>query len=326
MTAQNSVRSYIGIAKEATKGTAVAPTAYIPVAVSKLKTEDIIDPLFDEGLRGSPIKTYDLIQGRTRSTFEFGGPVFADTIGWAIAGILGKVSTTVATPNVHVIKLKNLTTTAADVQPTAFTLTDFYAANVRAYPGCQINEFTLNFSADGLLEYDAKATGFISATASVPSPTFTAVTATPAWQTALTVGGSTITNSVEGSITMTRSVTPIYGLANVKDPFAIFLGALEVKGNLRFVMEADTELTRYLSNTQPAITLTWNNGGTGAGLTELKATITEGAYTMASIDRGKDYVEIVVDITGLGNTTDADTGYSAIQWSLKNTIAASIYQ
>jgi hypothetical protein len=51
MAIQNTHRSYAGVAKEATHGTAVAPTAYIPVAVSKLKVQDIIDPLFDEGLR-----------------------------------------------------------------------------------------------------------------------------------------------------------------------------------------------------------------------------------------------------------------------------------
>ena len=31
MALQNTVRSYVGIAKETTKGTAVTPTAFIPV-------------------------------------------------------------------------------------------------------------------------------------------------------------------------------------------------------------------------------------------------------------------------------------------------------
>jgi hypothetical protein len=325
MSAQTSVRSYLGVAKEVTKGVAVAPTAFIPVAVSKLKTEDIIDPLFDEGLRGSPVKTYEYIQGRTRSTVEFGGPVFADTIGWSIAGILGQVTTTVGTPNTQQIRLKNLTTTAADISPTSFTFTDFYAANVRAYAGCQISDFTLSFSADGLLDYDAKATGFISTVATVPTPTFTAVQATPSWQGTVTIGGAAITNSVEGSITMTRAITPIYGLSNTRDPFNIFVGPLEVKGNLRFVMQADTELTRFLTNTQPAIVVNFQQGA-GATATQIRATITEGAYTTAMIDRGKDYVEIAVEITGISNTTDAGTGFSPIQWTLQNTIAAGVYQ
>ena len=94
MAVQNTHRSYLGVAKETTKGTAVAPTAFIPVAASKLKTQDIIDPLMDEGLRGSLVKDYNYVQGRYRSTVEWGGPVFADTFGWAVAGILGSVATT----------------------------------------------------------------------------------------------------------------------------------------------------------------------------------------------------------------------------------------
>ena len=37
MAVQNSVRSYLGIAKEVTKGTVVAPTDFIPVTASKMK-------------------------------------------------------------------------------------------------------------------------------------------------------------------------------------------------------------------------------------------------------------------------------------------------
>lgn len=324
--AQNSVRSYLGIAKEATEGTAVAPTAFIPVAVSKLKTEDIIDPLFDEGLRGSIVKDYAYIPGRTRSTVDFGGPVFADTIGWSLAGLLGNVSTTGASaPYTHVVTLKNASATGADAQPTTLTLTDFYAANVRAYAGCVIHDFTLNFSADGLLDYDAKATGWGSASASTPSPSFTAVTASPAWQAAVTIGGATVTNTVEGSITLSRSVTPIYGLSNSQNPYQVFLGALEVKGNLKFVMEDNTELTRFLSNTQPAITIDWSQGA-GATATQIRAQLTKGAYHAATIERGKDFVEINIDLTGIANTTDASTGYSPIKWTLQNAVTSGTYQ
>ena len=47
MAVQQSVRSYLGIAKEVTKGTAVAPTDFIPVSKDSLKPVDIVDPLFD---------------------------------------------------------------------------------------------------------------------------------------------------------------------------------------------------------------------------------------------------------------------------------------
>lgn len=328
MSVQNSVRSYLGIAKETTKGTPVAPTAFIPVAVGKLKTADIIDPLMDEGLRGSLVKDYNYIQGRKRSTVDFGGPVFPDTVPWAIAGILGSVATVGASaPYTHTISLKNASATAVDAQPTAFTLTDFYAANVRAYAGCQIHDFALNFTADGLLDYDAKATGWGSATASTPTPSFSTVLPTPVWQGAVTVGGTTISNTVDGTIKMARPVTPVYGISTTQNPYSIFLGALEVTGSATFVMEDDSQLTNFLSNTQPALTFTWANGA-GATATSLAITITKGAYTAAVVDRGADYVAVKVDFTGIANTTDAGAtgGFAPVKVVAQNAVTSGTYQ
>jgi hypothetical protein len=329
MTAQNSVRSYLGVAKETTKGTPVAPTTFIPVTASKIRPLDVIDPLFDDGLRGSMVKgNYNYVQGRVRSTFDFGGPVFADTFPWAVAGLLGSVATTGASaPYTHTVSLKNSSATAADAQPTALTLTDFYATAVRAYAGIQIHDVSLNFSAEGLLDYDAKGTGWQSATASTPTPSFSTITPTPTWQATVSVSGSQVANAVEGSISMTRSVTPIYGISNSQNPFAIFVGGLEVKGQLKFVMETDAQLTNFLSNTQPAIVINWTNG-TGATATQIQATLTKGAYTAAIIDRSKDYVEVQIDLTGLANTTDAgaSAGYAPIKWVFQNAIASGTYQ
>lgn len=328
MTVQNSVRSYLGIAKEATKGTVVAPTAFIPINIGKVKPVDVIDPLYDDGLRGSMVKNYNYIQGRTRSTFDFGGAVFPDTFGWPLAGIMGSVATSgVSAPYTHTVSLKNSAVTGGDAQPTSFTLTDFYAANVRSYPGCQIHDLSLNFSADGLMEFDAKATGWLSSAVATPTPSFTTVLPTPVWQGTVSIAGVTVAYAVDGSLSLTRSVDPVYGIGATKDPYQIFVGALETSGSFTFVMETDTELTRYLTNTQPAIVLDWSNGS-GATATQISATITKGAYTAASIDRGKDHVEIKVDVNAMANTTDAGStgGYAPIKWTLKNAIASGIYQ
>ena len=328
MAVQNTHRSYLGIAKETTKGTAVQPTDFIPVSSTKLKPVDLIGELYDEGLRGSLIKNYAYIQGRTYSTFDFGGPVFADTFGYSLGGILGDVSTTGASaPYTHTFAIKNATGTAADAQPTAFTLTDFYAANVRNYPGCQIHDLTLTFTADGLLDYDAKATGFASATTTTPTPTFSTVLPTPTWIATVTIGGVSVSNSVEGNIALTRPVTPIFGISNTKAPYSVFLGALETKGSIRFVMENDTQLTNFLTNTQPAITINWSQGS-GATATQIQATLTKGAYVAAMIDRSKDFVEVEVTINAQGNTTDvgSTSGYGNIKWTLQNAKTSGTYQ
>lgn len=328
MAVQASVRSYLGIAKEVTRGTAVAATDFIPVAKDSLKPADIIDPLYDQGLRGSNVLNYNYIPGRKRSTVDYGGAVFADTIGYALAGILGSVATTGSSaPFTHTISLRNSTTSNVDVQPISYTLTDFYAANVRQYPGCQFSDFSLRFNADGMLEYDTKTTGFSSSVVTPdPTPSFSTVLPTPVWRGTVSIGGSAVTTAMTGNIDMTRPVTPIYGISNTQDPYQVFLGALEVTGKITFIMENDTELTRFLTNTQPAIVLNWAYGA-GASAVQIQATLTKGAYTAAVIERGEDFVQVTVDINAQSNTTDAGStgGFSPIKWVLQNAKASGTY-
>jgi hypothetical protein len=327
MSVQNSVRSYIGIAKEATKGTVVAPTDFIPVAKDSLKPVDIVDPLYDTGLRGSNVVNYNYIPGRTRSTFDFGGAVFADTIGYGIAGVLGSVATTgVSAPYTHTISLLNSLTSGADTQPISYTLTDFYAVDVRSYPGCQFSDFSLKFNADGMLEYDAKTTGWESSTVADPTPTFSTVLPTPVWRGTVSIGGSAVATAMEGSIEMTRAVTPIYGISNTQNPYQVFLGALEVTGSIKFVMENDDQLTNFLTNVQPAIVLNWAYG-TGATAVQIQATISKGAYTAAMIERGDDFVSVSIELNAQANTTDdgASGGFAPMKWVLQNAKASGTY-
>jgi hypothetical protein len=327
MSVQNSVRSFIGIAKETTKGTAVAPTDYVLVMSDSVKPADVIDPLYDKGLRGALVDSYNYIPGRTRSTFDFSSSAFPDGIGYALTGLLGACATVGASaPFTHTISLKNSLTAAADAQPLSYTITDFYAAAVRAYPGLQFTDFSLKFNADGLLEYDAKTTGFISASASTPTPTFSTILPTPVWAGTVSIGGTAVSNAVSGNIDMKRAVTPVYGISNTQNPYSVFVGALETTGKFTFVMENNDELTRYLTNTQPAIALDWSQG-TGAAETEISATITKGAYTAAVIERGADYVQVSIDLTAQGNTTDAGAsgGFGNIKWTLKNAKASGTY-
>jgi hypothetical protein len=327
MSVQNSVRSYIGIAKETTKGTIVAPTDFIPVAKDSLKPVDIVDPLYDTGLRGSNVVNYNYIQGRTRSTFDFGGAVFADTIGYGIAGVLGAVATTgVSAPYTHTISLLNSLTSDVDTQPISYTLTDFYAVDVRSYPGCQFSDFSLKFNADGMLEYDAKTTGWESSTVDDPTPTFSTVLPTPVWRGTVSIGGSAVATAMEGSIEMTRAVTPIYGISNTQNPYQVFLGALEVTGSIKFVMENDSQLLNFLNDSQPAIVLNWAYGA-GAAAVQIQATITKGAYTAAMIERGDDFVSVSIELNAQANTTDdgASGGFAPIKWVLQNAKASGTY-
>jgi len=327
MAVQASVRSYVGIAKETTKGTAVAPTDFIPVAKDSLAPVDIVDPLYDTGLRGSNVVNYNYIPGRKRSTFDFGGAVFADAIGYPLAGLMGACATTGASaPYTHTISLLNSLTSNVDVQPISYTMTDFYAVAVRRFPGCQFSDFTLKFNADGMLEYDTKTTGWASSTTTDPTPTFSTVLPTPVWQGTVSIGGSAVSTAMEGSIEMKRAVTPIYGISQTQNPYKVFLGGLEVTGTIKFVMETDAELTRFLTNSQPAIVLNWAYG-TGASAIQIQATLTKGAYTAATVSRGDDFVSVTINLNAQSNTTDdgASGGFAPIKWVIQNAKASGTY-
>jgi hypothetical protein len=327
MSVQQSVRSYLGIAKEATRGTAVAPTDFIPVMKDALKPVDIVDPLYDTGLRGSNALNYNYIPGRTRSTVDFGGAVFADTVGYGIAGLLGSVATTGASaPFTHTISLFNSLTSNVDVQPISYTLTDFYAVDVRSYPGCQFSDFSLKFNADGMLEYDTKTTGFQSELVADPTPTFSTVLPTPVWRGTVSIGGSTVATAMTGNIDMKRPATPIYGISNTQDPYQVFLGPLEVTGKITFVMEDDSQLLNFLNNSQPALVFNWAYGA-GASAVQIQATLTKGAYTTGVIERGEDFVQVSVDFNAQANTTDdgASGGFSPIKWVLQNAKPSGTY-
>jgi hypothetical protein len=327
MTVQASVRSYLGIAKEVTKGTIVAPTDFIPVAKDSLKPQDMVDALYDQGLRGSNVLNYNYIPGRKHSTVDFGGAVFADTIGYGLAGIMGACATVGASaPYTHTISLLNSLTSGTDTQPISYTLTDFYAVDVRSYPGCQFSDFSLKFNADGMLEYDVKTMGFSSSTVADPTPTFSTVLPTPVWQGTVSIGGTAVSTAMNGNIDLKRPVTPIYGISGTQDPFQVFLGPLEVTGKITFIMEDDSELTNFLSNTQPAIVLDWAYGSGGTAV-QIQATITKGAYTAAVIERGQDFVQVTIDLNAQANTTDdgASGGFAPIKWVLQNAKASGTY-
>jgi hypothetical protein len=325
-SAQPSVRSYLGIAKEVTPATPVAATDFIPVSKDAFKPTDIIAPLYDTGLRGSMVENYTYIQGRRHTEIDVAGPVFADTVGYWLGGILGSVVTTGASaPYAHTITLKNAT--SGDAQPTSFTLEDYYVSGNRFYPGCKVTEFSMTFNSEGMLEYTAKLMGHPSQTTSAATPSFSAVTPTPVWRGNVLIGGLTVGYITDGTVNMTRKAEAIFGINTQQGPYEVFVAALDSTGSITFVMENDDQLLNFLNNTQPVLNFQFSQG-TGASATTIAFNVAKGAYTTAAIDRSGDHVSLTIDFSSIGNTTDAGAtgGYAPIQWYLENAVPAGTYQ
>jgi hypothetical protein len=103
--------SYLGIAKESSKGTAVSPTAFLPVKT--ITPEDVVKYLPVEVLKGAFPKVYGEVQGYKNTTFEIVGPVFADTFGWPLAAVLGDITTTTSRSVSDGVLASNTTVTSA---------------------------------------------------------------------------------------------------------------------------------------------------------------------------------------------------------------------
>ena len=319
-------KSFLGIAKEPSHAAGVAPTAtaavdFIPV--NSISPFDNIKYLDDENWRGSMVKTYGTTQGPIHAEFEFGGTVYPDTIGYPVAGVLGDVVKSGATaPYTYAISTLN----SGSGQATSYTLTDYNAINARQFAGCQFGSVDFKFNADGLLEYTAMAQGFQSATATVPTASYTTVAQMPVWEGATSIAGSSATNLVDGNISIKRDLTPIFTVNNSQAPYQIFQGAVEVEGALTLVMEDDTQLAYYLNNTQPILDIDFTQGS-GSTLTQIKFHLTKCAFEVAKVDRSKDFVELSVNFKAIANTTDqgASGGYSPIKVTLQNAKSTNVY-
>lgn len=87
-----TAKQFVGIAAEASQGTAVVPVATIPI--EKFEPEDKPVWLDDKALRGSMVDQYGRQQGVIKTEFSMSGPVFGDTLGWLLGNILGDVAYT----------------------------------------------------------------------------------------------------------------------------------------------------------------------------------------------------------------------------------------
>ena len=324
-------RSFLGIAKETrpTPGaspTAVAATDYIPF--TSIAPFDNITYLDDKGIRGSMIEQYNVIQGKIYSEFDFGGDVFPDTVGYVYSGVLGDVATTAsAAPYTHTMSLLN--SQATNGQPPTFTLSDYYslgAGSTRQFAGMQFASIDTKFSADSLLTYSAKGMGYQSITASVLAPSYSTVPPLPSWTGTTTLAGSVTAILAEGNVNIQRSVTPIHTVDGTQRPYQLFAGPLTVEGSLLLVLESDTQLNYYLQNTQPSLSIDFTSGA-GASLVQVKFQMTKCAFTVAKVERGKDYIELNVNYRAQANTTDAGAsgGYSPIKVVLQIAKASCTY-
>lgn len=315
--------SFLGIAKEATAGTPVSATSFIPV--HSLKPVDNQKYLTDKGWRGSYTDEYGEIPGTYHTTYDFDGDVFPDTIGFPLAGLLGDVTVTGASaPYSTGFALLN----SGSGQPPTYTLSDFDSLDTRQFPGFTFEDIALKFNADGLLTYSAKGIALPAINGVVkPTSSFSALPPVAGWTGVISIGGSVVNTLLDGEISLKRKLTVIDAVDNSNGPRNIFAGPLSVDGKMTIVTMDSSALTAYLTNSQPSLDVNYQ-AGAGAAAVGLQLHMSKCAYTAATLERGKDYLTTQVTFKAIANTLDAGTsgGLSPIKATVKNAIAAGTYK
>jgi hypothetical protein len=314
-------QTFVGIAKEPTKGTPAAATDYIPVITSA--PQDNVMYLADRNMRGSQVDLYDEIQGPTFADYSLAGDVFPDAVGYLLAGLFGDVVTTGASaPFSHAFAVKN----TGDGQPPSFTITDYNGTQARQFSGAQFSELNFKFSADGLLGFDAKAICNLSNTAATPTRSYSAVKPIASWKGAVQIAGTPALTLVDGTVELKRSVEPIHTIDGTANPYKIWGGPVTAGGKLTFLAEDESALLAYLNNTQPSLSIDFSQGA-AAALTQVKFVMSKAAYTVGQINRGKDYIAFDITYEAIANSTDvgATGGFSPAKVTLQNAKASGTY-
>ena len=129
----------------------------------------------------------------------------------------------------------------------------------------------------------------------------------------------------QGTMNLKRTVTPIHTVDNTPAPYRLFQGPLTVSGDLTFVAEDETELLRFLGNTQPSLDILY--GPVVNAATTLQLHCSRVSYKTAKVERTKDYAQVVVTYDAIANIADgtASGGYSPIKATLTNSLAAATY-
>lgn len=308
--------SFVGLAKETTPGTAVAATSFIPATT--IASEDVRNYVQDAAMRGSAVESYNSIPTQGWGTFSFDGPLMMDTIGSVVKGIFGAEDLSGAGPYVHKFSVLN----SGTFQAPTYTLVDFNGFEARSFPYGVFNSCQLTYGADGLLTFSAAAQCQVSAAVTKPTQAFSAKTATAAYKTTVTLGGSATTLVESAQVTIARPTNPIIAINNSASPTAIWGGPVGITGQLTAIYIDDTFLTPMLNGTSTSVELSTANG---ADSFDLKCT--DGLFTSAPITRnGNGWMEITISFTGVANTTDVTTaggGYSPGLVTLTNTVSTA---
>jgi hypothetical protein len=222
------------------------------------------------------------------------------TVTWTLAAPLrvahaAGVSTAGAT--LHQFKLA--------ATPPTLSVWDFFGIDWRLYTYGAVSDFGLKWTAEMDVTHSSKIVSQLSSIPSSPTSSFTTVPAFVGWSSGALIAGAQKLNLETLDLTVKNNVKPIFTATNSQSPTLIFVGSQMVTGKATFAMKDETEYNLFRNNTKSALAFAlfgFSPGATAASGCMFQ--MTNPTYTLAQIDRAKEYVEVSIDFAADYNATD----------------------
>lgn len=165
--------SFLGLGRETTWNTAVAPTAFFPFSSESLKVS--IEPIAEAQIRGI-LDQSPRYRGLLTIGGSFSGPVYPSLIGHLLRAALGAPTTTGTGPFTHTFNpAQGRFSTDAALPP--YSITVGRDGVIERYSGCVCQSLSFSFSKGGMLTFESQ---WIGANYSSPAaPTVALPTDTP---------------------------------------------------------------------------------------------------------------------------------------------------
>lgn len=310
---------WLGIKKEAVSGTAeTVPTIFIPIDGPKWGAK--ISTLSDTALRGFMASDYMQVQATRNDEVAYKTYMYPTAAFTHLRAILGGADavTGAADPWSHKVSLLN-----TNGVPTYTLFLAMGDGNTMRVPGCVLSGVKISIKANELPSLDISWSGLPATIVAAPTNTPSTEAPMPPYTAAISVAGANLGKYTDMSLDFKRNVTPVDTLNGSTAPDSIYPGVLSVSGTMTAVFSgtADTDLTAFLANTQPILSLTVNPQGDAVHT--LNLTCSKIAYD--SVDpqgSSTSYMTIATAFKALLNTTDATDGkQSPAAVTLKNAAA-----
>jgi hypothetical protein len=286
-TLTNSTTLNGGLAAGATSMTLTSATGYTNNAIIQIDTGAVAEVVTEVGAPAGNVVT-------------FAQPLrFPHLTAATVATVVG--------PYTHKFALLN----SGSGQPPTHTFTDYTgltaSTGARMYPSSCLAQCDFTGNAEQLLDCKVSGNSWISTPAgTIPTNTTTFVTPIPNWRGIVTVGGATVSSLGEWAISCKRQLQVYFTAQGSQNPYIIARGGLSITGNFNYTVASDeSPLTQMLTNSQPAVVITVNNGLAGVNQLSLAIQCSKSAFVKSKIDRNAVLIGYSDEFEAISNTSDA---------------------